>query len=135
MVRNYWGQDRAYHHTAPINMNYALREALAVVLEEGLEARWDRHMKNHQALKAGLAEMGVTYTAAEGHQLPMLNPVRVPAGVDDVATRKRLLAEYGIEIGGGLGEFKGKVWRIGLMGHSSRMSNVVLFLAALKKLI
>jgi alanine-glyoxylate transaminase/serine-glyoxylate transaminase/serine-pyruvate transaminase len=133
MVQRYWGEERFYHHTAPVSMIYALREALRLVLEEGLEARWARHLKNHRALKAGLAALGITYTAAEGHQLPMLNAVRIPAGVDDLATRKRLLGEFGIEIGGGLGEFKGRAWRIGLMGHSSRENNVLLLLAALEK--
>jgi alanine-glyoxylate transaminase/serine-glyoxylate transaminase/serine-pyruvate transaminase len=133
MVQRYWGEERFYHHTAPINMIYALREALRLVLEEGLEARWARHLRNHGALKAGLAALGMAYAAAEGHQLPMLNAVRIPAGADDPPTRKRLLADFGIEIGGGLGDFKGKVWRIGLMGHASRANNVLLFLAALEE--
>jgi alanine-glyoxylate transaminase/serine-glyoxylate transaminase/serine-pyruvate transaminase len=133
MVHRYWGEERFYHHTAPINMIYALREALQVVHEEGLEARFARHQKNHQALKAGLAALGIGYAAAEGHQLPTLNAVRIPPGADDLATRKRLLSEFGIEIGGGLGDFKGKVWRIGLMGHSSRANNVLLFLGALEQ--
>ena len=133
MVQRYWGQERFYHHTAPITMVYALREALRVVHEEGLEARWARHQRNHRALKAGLAAVGIPYAAAEGHQLPMLNAVRIPAGVDDLATRQQLLAEFGIEIGGGLGDFKGKVWRIGLMGHASRANNVLLFLGALEQ--
>jgi alanine-glyoxylate transaminase/serine-glyoxylate transaminase/serine-pyruvate transaminase len=133
MVQRYWGEERFYHHTAPITMIYGLREALRVVHEEGLEARFARHRKNHQALKAGLAALGIGYAAAEGHQLPMLNAVRIPPGADDLTTRKRLLAEFGIEIGGGLGDFKGKVWRIGLMGHSSRPNNVLLFLAALEQ--
>jgi alanine-glyoxylate transaminase/serine-glyoxylate transaminase/serine-pyruvate transaminase len=133
MVERYWGEERFYHHTAPITMIYALREALALIQEEGLEARWARHLRNHQALKAGLAAIGISYAAAEGHQLPTLNAVRVPNGVDDMTIRKRLLANFGIEIGGGLGDFKGKVWRIGLMGFSSRPNNVLLFLAALEQ--
>lgn len=133
MVQRYWGEERFYHHTAPITMVYALREALRLVLEEGLEARFKRHQRNHQALKAGLAALGITYAAAEGHQLPQLNAVRIPAGVEDLPVRKRLLSEFGIEIGGGLGDFKGKVWRIGLMGHASRPANVLLFLAALEQ--
>jgi alanine-glyoxylate transaminase/serine-glyoxylate transaminase/serine-pyruvate transaminase len=133
MVQRYWGEERFYHHTAPISMIYALREALWLIHEEGLDDRWARHLLNHQALKAGLAALGITYAAAEGHQLPTLNAVRVPAGVDDLATRKRLLADFGIEIGGGLGEFKGKAWRIGLMGYSSRANNVLLLLAALEQ--
>jgi alanine-glyoxylate transaminase/serine-glyoxylate transaminase/serine-pyruvate transaminase len=89
-------------------------------------------VSNHLALKAGLAAIGIGYAAVEGHQLPTLNAVRIPTGADDVATRKRLLAEFGIEIGGGLGEFKGKIWRVGLMGYNSRPGNVLLFLAALE---
>jgi alanine-glyoxylate transaminase/serine-glyoxylate transaminase/serine-pyruvate transaminase len=133
MVQRYWAEERFYHHTAPITMVYALREALRIVLEEGLEARWTRHARNGQALKAGLAALRLPLASVEGHQLPQLHAARIPAGVDDVATRKRLLAEFGIEIGGGLGEFKGKVWRIGLMGHNSRPNNVLLFLAALEQ--
>jgi alanine-glyoxylate transaminase/serine-glyoxylate transaminase/serine-pyruvate transaminase len=133
MVQRYWAEERFYHHTAPISMIYALREALRIVHEEGLEARWARHQRNHQALKAGLAAMGIKYLAAEGHQLPMLNAVGVPAGADDAKTRRRLLEEFGIEIGGGLGEFKGKAWRIGLMGSGSRAENVLFFLAALEQ--
>ncbi len=133
MVQRYWGEERFYHHTAPITMIYALREALRLVQEEGLEPRFARHLRNHQALKAGLAAMGISYATVEGHQLPQLNAVRIPAGVEDLPVRKRLLSEFGIEIGGGLGDFKGKAWRIGLMGHASRPSNVLLFLAALEK--
>jgi len=133
MVRNYWGQDRAYHHTAPINMNYALREALSVALEEGLEARFVRHARNHLALKAGLAAMGLSYAVAEGIQLPMLNAVLIPSGVDDLKVRQQLLNEFGIEIGGGLGPMKGKTWRIGLMGETSTSRNVLLLLAALER--
>ncbi len=133
MVKNYWGQDRAYHHTAPINMNYALREALAIVLDEGLPARHARHLRNHKALKAGLLAMGLGYANAEGYQLPQLNPVTIPAGVDDASVRKQLLEEFGIEVGGGLGPMKGKVWRIGLMGETSQPRNVLLVLAALEK--
>jgi alanine-glyoxylate transaminase/serine-glyoxylate transaminase/serine-pyruvate transaminase len=132
MIQRYWGSDRFYHHTAPISMNYALREALALVVEEGLEARHARHMRNHLALKSGLAAMGLSYVTAEGHQLPQLNCVRIPDGVDDLTVRKRLLAEWGIEIGGGLGPLKGQAWRIGLMGHGSRPANVTLVLAALE---
>jgi alanine-glyoxylate transaminase/serine-glyoxylate transaminase/serine-pyruvate transaminase len=133
MVQRYWDQERFYHHTAPISMIYALREALSIVQEEGLEPRWERHRRNHLALKAGLVALGVTYAAREGRQLASLNAVNIPSGVDDLTTRKRLLTEFGIEIGGGLGDFKGKVWRIGLMGESSRPANVLLFLAALEQ--
>src|SRR5438132_2459537 len=133
MVQRYWGEERFYHHTAPISMIYALREALCLVHEEGLEPRWARHLRNYQALKEGLAALGIAYAAAEGHQLPMLNAVRIPNGIDDLTVRNRSLADLGIEIGGGLGDFKGKVWRIGLMGFSSRPNNVLLFLAALEQ--
>ena len=135
MLASYWGEDRVYHHTAPINMTYALYEALRMLDEEGLENSFRRHQLNHQALKAGLAAVGIEYTAQKGHQLPMLNAVRIPPGVDDVATRRQLLERFGIEIGGGLGAFKGKVWRIGLMGHGSRQTNVLLLLSALEQLL
>ncbi len=133
LVQRYWDSERMYHHTAPISMLYALREGLCLVHEEGLEARWARHLHHHKALAAGLNALGLTYIAAEGRRLPQLNAVLVPAGVDDVAVRKRLLSEFGIEIGSGLGEFKGKAWRIGLMGHGCRATNVLLILAALEK--
>lgn len=131
-VRAYWGSDRAYHHTAPITMNYALREGLRLLHEEGLDARWARHQRNHKALKAGLTALGLKYSAREGNQLPQLNAVLIPAGVDDLTVRKRLLTEFGIEIGGGLGDFKGKVWRIGLMGYNSKPTAVFSVLAALE---
>ncbi len=135
MLSQYWGQERVYHHTAPINMTYGLYEALRMLHEEGLDQAFARHALNHCALKAGLAAMGIDFAAAEGHQLPMLNAVRIPAGVDDVAVRRDLLNQFGIEIGGGLGAFKGKVWRIGLMGHGSRPESVLLLLAALDQLL
>jgi alanine-glyoxylate transaminase/serine-glyoxylate transaminase/serine-pyruvate transaminase len=133
MVQRYWGEERFYHHTAPITMVYALREALRIVLEEGLPARFARHRLNHEALKAGLSALGIRYATAEGCQLPQLNAIRIPDGVEDLPVRKRLLSEFGIEIGGGLGDFKGKVWRIGLMGYGSRPHNVLLVLAALEQ--
>ena len=133
LLRQYWGTERAYHHTAPISMNYALREGVRLVHEEGLDARWDRHVRNHRALKAGLTALGLRYSAKDGRQLPQLNAVYVPAGADDLAVRKRLLTEFGIEIGGGLGDLKGKVWRIGLMGHNSRPAAVFTVLAALEQ--
>ncbi len=116
-------------------MTYALYEALRLVHEEGLPACFARHMKNHRALKAGLAALGIEYTAQSGHQLPMLNAVRIPEGVDDARVRGGLLERFGIEIGGGLGAFKGKVWRIGLMGYGSRPANVFVLLAALEQLL
>jgi alanine-glyoxylate transaminase/serine-glyoxylate transaminase/serine-pyruvate transaminase len=135
LLAQYWGQERVYHHTAPINMTYGLYEALRLVHEEGLDASFKRHAQNHAALKAGLAAIGIGFTAQEGHQLPMLNAVRIPECVDDAAVRRGLLERFGIEIGAGLGEFKGKVWRIGLMGHSSRMKNVLALLTALEELL
>jgi alanine-glyoxylate transaminase / serine-glyoxylate transaminase / serine-pyruvate transaminase len=132
MIQRYWGSDRFYHHTAPISMNYALREALALVVEEGLEARFARHMRNHLALKAGLKAMGLKYATVEGYHLPQLNCVLIPDGIDDLTVRRRLLNEWSIEIGGGLGSLKGKAWRIGLMGYSSRLPNVMLLLGALE---
>ncbi|WP_298868563.1 alanine--glyoxylate aminotransferase family protein [uncultured Gimesia sp.] len=131
MVRSYWGDSRAYHHTAPINMNYGLHEALRLVLVEGMENRYSRHYANHCALKSGLEAMGIEFAVAEDHQLPMLNAVKIPEGVDDADIRGQLLNRFGIEIGGGLGPMKGKTWRIGLMGESSQTSHVLLFLAAL----
>ena len=134
LLANYWGQERVYHHTAPINMSYALYEALRIIHEEGLDACWARHRLNHQALKAGLSAIGIRYAAQEGHQLPMLNAVHIPEGVDDMKVRNGLLNRFGIEIGGGLGAFKGKVWRVGLMGYGARPANVLLFLSALEQL-
>lgn len=131
MVRDYWGNERKYHHTAPVNMIYAIREALRIVAEEGLAARFARHRLNHRALVAGLEAMGLSMLVPETERLPMLNAVRIPEGVNDVKVRKALLSEFAIEIGGGLGQFAGKVWRVGLMGHSCRRKNVMLFLAAL----
>jgi alanine-glyoxylate transaminase/serine-glyoxylate transaminase/serine-pyruvate transaminase len=131
LLAQYWGEERVYHHTAPISMNYALREALRLVVEEGLEARFARHRANHAALAAGLAAIGLELAAEPGHRLPMLNAVTVPDGVDEGRVRGRLLKEHGIEIGGGLGPMKGKVWRIGLMGESSRRAHVLTVLAAL----
>jgi alanine-glyoxylate transaminase / serine-glyoxylate transaminase / serine-pyruvate transaminase len=135
MLANYWGQNRVYHHTGPINMTYALYEALRLIHEEGLENCHARHMKNHQALRAGLAAIGIGYATQEGHILPQLNAVLIPAGIDDAAVRSALLNRFGIEIGAGLGAFKGKVWRIGLMGYGSRPANVLLFLSALEQLL
>lgn len=133
LLRNYWGNNRAYHHTAPINMNYALHQALRLVLAEGLEARYARHHLHHSALKAGLNAMGIQYSVTAEVSLPMLNSVLIPDGVDDAAVRGQLLNEFGIEIGGGLGPMKGKTWRIGLMGEAAKKSNVLVFLAALEQ--
>lgn len=135
MLASYWGEERVYHHTAPINMSYGLYEALTIILDEGLDACFARHQRNHLALKAGLGAIGIAYTADEGHQLPMLNAVHVPDGVNDGVVRKGLLERFGIEIGGGLGAFKGKAWRIGLMGYGAREANVLLLLSALEQLL
>jgi alanine-glyoxylate transaminase / serine-glyoxylate transaminase / serine-pyruvate transaminase len=135
LLASYWGQDRAYHHTAPISMNYALHEALRLVLEEGLENRWRRHEQNHLALKKGLADMGLSLASQEGHQLWSLNAVGVPDGVDEGAVRKKLLSDFNLEIGAGLGPLKGKIWRVGTMGETSRPENIETFLSALKSFL
>jgi alanine-glyoxylate transaminase/serine-glyoxylate transaminase/serine-pyruvate transaminase len=134
MVEKYWGDDRTYHHTAPISMNYALREALRLIHEEGLEARWARHQLNHRALVAGVEAMGLQMAVAPEQRLWSLNAVSVPEGVDDARVRARLLEEN-IEIGGGLGPMKGKIWRVGLMGSGSTRENVALILDALHRAI
>ena len=136
MIEKYWTDgERAYHHTAPISMNYALHEALCLVHEEGLEARWERHRRNSAALVAGLEALGFSLFAQQGHRLPMLNAVWIPEGVDDAGFRKALLEDYDIEIGGGLGEVAGKIWRIGLMGETSSRENIMTFLGALEALL
>lgn len=122
---------RAYHHTAPVNMIYALNEALAIVLEEGLETRFERHKQMHLRLRAGLEAMGISYVPK--HSLHTLNCIHIPEGVDDAAVRAKLLEDYNLEIGAGLGPFAGKAWRIGLMGHTATKMNVDLVLAALKE--
>ncbi len=132
LVDSYWGKDRAYHHTAPISINYALLEALRLVVGEGLKARWQRHRTNQQALAAGLEAIGLELLVAPEHRLWPLTAVKVPEGVDDSLTRTMLLEKYNIEIGGGLGPLRGKIWRVGLMGASSTARNVMLFLAALE---
>lgn len=135
MIEKYWGDDRTYHHTAPITMNFAIREALRLVAEEGLEARFARHAANSQLLWDGLESLGLKLIVPASHRLPSLTTVYVPEGVDEAAIRKNLLQEYNIEIAGGLGIFKGKAWRIGLMGYSSRKENVLLLVSALEKLL
>jgi alanine-glyoxylate transaminase/serine-glyoxylate transaminase/serine-pyruvate transaminase len=135
MLANYWGQNRVYHHTGPINMTWGLYEALCLIHEEGLDACFARHLLHHRALKAGLAAIGIGYAAQEGHQLPMLNAVHIPSGADDAKVRGGLLNRFGIEIGAGLGDFKGRVWRIGLMGYAARANNVLLLLSAMEQLL
>ncbi len=132
LIEQYWGDERTYHHTAPISMVYALREGLRLVAEEGLEARFARHRENARLLWQGLAELGLEPMVPEAYRLPTLTTVRVPEGVDEAAVRRCLLHTYNIEIAGGLGALKGRIWRIGLMGYSSRRENVLLLLAALK---
>ena len=135
LIADYWAEgSRAYHHTAPISMLYALREALRLVEEEGLSARFARHQLNSDALVAGLTALGLAPLPAAGHRLPMLTCVTVPAHIDEAAVRTQLLQTFGIEIGGGLGPLKGKVWRIGLMGESSAESNVLTLLNALEEI-
>jgi alanine-glyoxylate transaminase/serine-glyoxylate transaminase/serine-pyruvate transaminase len=132
MIEKYWGEERFYHHTAPISMIYALREALRIIMEEGLDRRFERHLLNHKALAAGLDRLEVEFVVEPRYRLPMLNAVKIPDGVNDMNVRKYLLNKYDIELGGGLGALKGKSWRIGLMGHSSTRQNVILFLTALE---
>ncbi|MCF6210697.1 MAG: alanine--glyoxylate aminotransferase family protein [Gammaproteobacteria bacterium] len=134
LVMGYWGPNakRAYHHTAPVNALYALHESLVMLQEEGLENAWARHDRNHLALRAGLEAMGLSFVVEEEYRLPQLNSVTIPEGVDDTAVRGRLLNEFNLEIGAGLGALAGKVWRIGLMGHSSRAENIFLCLSTLE---
>jgi alanine-glyoxylate transaminase / serine-glyoxylate transaminase / serine-pyruvate transaminase len=135
LLQRYWGPERTYHHTAPISLDFALYEALRMIAEEGLEARWARHRANAELLWAGLAELGLGLHVPPEHRLPSLTTVLVPDGVDEAQVRGRLLHEYGVEIGGGLGALKGRVWRIGLMAHSSRAENVELVLGALRRVL
>lgn len=134
LVMGYWGSGakRAYHHTAPVNSLYALHEALLLLQEEGLETAWQRHTLNHQALQAGLAPMGIEFVVDADARLPQLNSVWIPEGIDDAAVRTQLLSEFNLEIGAGLGDFAGRVWRIGLMGYASQPKNVLACLSALQ---
>ena len=135
IVQKYWGKERTYHHTAPISSNFALYEGLRIVAEEGLEARWARHRRNAERLWTGLEALDLTLHIPLSHRLPTLTTVRVPEGVDEAQVRRALLEDFNIEIAGGLGELKGKVWRIGLMGHSSTPENVDLLLNALERIL
>ena len=133
---NYWGKERTYHHTPPISLIYGMREALRLVLEEGLEARWERHRQNQHALVAGLEAMGLEmFVTNAADRLPTVTGVRIPEGIEDGKVRRQLLDEFNIEIAGGFGPLKGKIWRIGLMGYASQRSNVLLVLAALEKVL
>jgi alanine-glyoxylate transaminase/serine-glyoxylate transaminase/serine-pyruvate transaminase len=135
LLDKYWGSDRTYHHTAPISMNYALREALRMVIEEGLEQRFERHRQNAELLWEGLEALDLPPLVAYEHRLPTLTTATLMPSIDDAAIRLRLLDDYNIEISGGFGPLKGKVWRIGLMGFSSRRENVTLLLAALREIL
>jgi len=132
LVGKYWGSDRTYHHTAPINMNYALYEGLRIIVEETLEKRWQRHRENAELMWEGLKVMGLDCWVDYEHRLPTLTTVKVPEGVDSKAVCAYLRDTYNIEIAAGLGQLMGKVWRVGLMGYNSRKENVLLFLAAFK---
>ena len=137
LVMGYWGKGakRAYHHTAPVNTLYGLHESLVMLTEEGLENSWSRHKENHLLLKAGLSELGISYLVDESSRLPQLNSVFIPEGSDDAQVRSSLINDFNIEIGAGLGDLAGKIWRIGLMGHTSRKENVELCLKALKEVL
>lgn len=135
MLEQYWGSDRVYHHTAPVAMLAALHAGLGLVLDEGLETRWERHAQLGSMLAKELTSRGFSYVAPEGSRLPMLHCVRLPEGVDEAKTRGRLLSEYGIELGAGLGPFRGECWRIGLMGYTCTERNVLTLLAVLDGLI
>jgi alanine-glyoxylate transaminase/serine-glyoxylate transaminase/serine-pyruvate transaminase len=133
---NYWGKDRLYHHTPPISLIYALREAMRLVMEEGLEARWERHRVNQLALIAGLEAMGLELLAKNpADRLATVTAIMIPDGIDDAKVRNQLLDEFNIEIAGGLGPLKAKIWRVGLMGHCSQKPYVLVFLAALEKVL
>ncbi len=134
LVMGYWGPNakRAYHHTAPVNALYALHESLVMLQNEGLENSWARHYNNHLVLRAGLEAMGLSFIVDEDHRLSQLNSVTIPAGIDEAVVRSRLLNDFNLEIGAGLGALAGKVWRIGLMGHSSRAENIFLCLSSLE---
>ncbi|MCW5317718.1 aminotransferase class V-fold PLP-dependent enzyme [Nostoc sp. KVJ3] len=135
LLGKYWGAERIYHHTAPINLYYALREALRLLAEEGLANSWQRHQKNVEYLWQGLENLGLSMHVEQEYRLPTLTTVRIPTGVDGKAIARQLLNEYNIEIGGGLGELAGKVWRVGLMGFNSRKESVDQLLAALRQVL
>jgi alanine-glyoxylate transaminase/serine-glyoxylate transaminase/serine-pyruvate transaminase len=129
----YWGSEITYHHTAPVSMNYALLEALRIIQEEGLDRRFERHRRNHLALAAGIEAMGLKMFVEPQSRLWSLNTIVIPEGIDDAKLRKSLLEEYNLEIGGGLGPLKGKIWRVGLMGYNSNERNVLFFLTVLEQ--
>jgi alanine-glyoxylate transaminase/serine-glyoxylate transaminase/serine-pyruvate transaminase len=137
LVNSYWagGARRSYHHTAPINALYGLHESLVMLAEEGLETAWQRHHRHHLALRAGFEAMGLELAVGEAERLPQLNVVRVPEGVNEAEVRGRLLEDYQLEVGAGLGELAGTVWRIGLMGHSCNLKNVLLAVGAFETVL
>jgi len=137
LVMGYWGTavKRSYHHTAPINALYGLHEALLILKEEGLENSWQRHTQNYETLRIGIEQLGLSFTVAEADRLPQLNAINVPEGVDEAQVRTRLLNEYNLEIGAGLGSLAGKIWRIGLMGYASNLKNVSYCLKALANIL
>lgn len=135
LLENYWGSERTYHHTAPINANYALREALRMVAEEGLEERFARHRANAEVLWAGLEDLDISLFVPEEYRLTTLTTAVIPPGVDGLAVRKQLLNDYNLEIAGGFGPLAGQIWRIGLMGYSSRLENVILLLAVFREIL
>jgi alanine-glyoxylate transaminase/serine-glyoxylate transaminase/serine-pyruvate transaminase len=135
LLEKYWGEERVYHHTAPASMFYAMREGLRIVLEEGLEERFQRHQTLGDRLKMEIENFGFKLFAQEGYRLPMLTSVALPNGVEDAIVRRRLLDEYQIEIGAGLGQLKGKVWRIGLMGETCKMQNIACLMGALREIL
>ena len=135
LLMAYWEGDgtRTYHHTAPVNAMYGLHEALSMLLEEGLESSWERHARVHKDLAEGFFSLGLDFVVAEKHRLPQLNLIKCPDKIDEASIRKRVLEDFNLEIGSGLGVFAGKVWRIGLMGYSARKENVSLCISALKE--
>jgi alanine-glyoxylate transaminase/serine-glyoxylate transaminase/serine-pyruvate transaminase len=137
LVMGYWGEgaSRTYHHTAPVNALYGFHEALLILHEEGLKPAWQRHARNHSALRAGIEAMGLELVVPEAERLPQLNAISIPDGVDEAQVRRRLLEEFNLEIGAGLGALAGKVWRVGLMGYASNRQNVFLFLGALESIL
>jgi alanine-glyoxylate transaminase/serine-glyoxylate transaminase/serine-pyruvate transaminase len=135
LLEKYWGDERTYHHTAPISLNFALREGLRIALEEGLDERYRRHRENAQYLWEGLESLGLEMHVDRDYRLATLTTVKVPVGIEELSVRKKLLTEYNIEIAGGLGELKGKIWRIGLMGYSSKKENVASLLGAFKDIL
>jgi alanine-glyoxylate transaminase/serine-glyoxylate transaminase/serine-pyruvate transaminase len=135
MIEKYWGNERVYHHTAPISMNYALHEALRMVLEEGLDAAWQRHKRIRETFLREMRKLELEPAVAESIRAPMINAVKIPEGVDDAKVRQRLYDDFNIEIGAGLGPLKGKIWRVGLMGYGAREENIEILAKALKALI